>query len=155
MRTGIWLTSCPWVQDSSPFVNVIWPAYFPHLFSIAMINTTSKSNLGRKILFHPTTYSASEGKLGTNSPQESGGKNWSRDHGGGMLLIDSTCLAQLPFLDYPGPQAQGWHHLQCTGPSYINYENTLKIFLQENLMEAFFFFAIESNLFRCICHKSK
>ena len=67
---------------------------------------------------------------GGNSGQEvkqgrhSGGRNWSRGHGG--TLHRSACfswLAQPAFLYNPGPFAQRWYCAQWTMPSCICHES--------------------------------
>jgi hypothetical protein len=56
---------------------------FLSLISITEIKTTTESNLGRKISFHPTGYSPAYRKIRTRIKvsKKPGGRNRSRDHG--------------------------------------------------------------------------
>ena len=102
------------------------------LFSVAMTNSMTEINLGRKaFLLAHLSYSPSWGRSG----QGPGGRNWSRGHGGVLptrlpLLTSSVCFLI--------PPAQGWHYSQWAGPSHIdNQKMPLQNCLLTNLMIAF------------------
>lgn len=66
-----------------------------------------------------------QGRQGRNSRQEAGGRNWSRDQGGVMLLACSSCLAQFISLYCPEPPARSELTPMDLVISTINQENCL------------------------------
>lgn len=68
------------------------------MLSTAMINTTAKSNLGRRgFISHYTLWSVIEGIQGRNSRKEPVGRDKNKGHGGVLLtnLLLMACTASI------------------------------------------------------------
>jgi len=72
--------------------------------------------------------------------QKSGGKDWSRGHGGLLQCCPLPCSlwpVQFAFLQTPGPSDQIWHQPSGLGPptSFINQENAPWTLLQAKFIK--------------------
>lgn len=109
------------------------------LLSTAMINTVTKSNVGRNGFVSSFVV---KGNQSRTSGQKSGGKNWYRDHRETPGLLACFCgLLSLPSCipQYYPPRGGTTHIGLGHSISIINQENISQAFPQVNLKEEAFF----------------
>lgn len=108
------------------------------LLLIARINTTAKSNFGRKSVLDLQFIVSNERRPGAQGRNlESGTEEVMEEQ---LLLTGLISVAQwLAFLYNPDSLPRRWHHLQWTGSSYIKYQlrKCPKSLPVGNIMEAF------------------
>ena len=113
-------TSLSWTQEKSSvcirctfFIHCSVTGHCPSFFVVAVINTMTKSDLGKEGLFgfQITVHH------GEKPRQELGGRHWGRTTNS---IASFPCLALLSFLCHPRRLAQGLHYLQWAGLSHIN-----------------------------------